>query len=199
MSDLPPPPEHLPPPPPPSDLLPPPPGYQAYGAALQRPPYAGFGSRLGGWLIDGLIMALFFIPAVVALLAGPTEIKACSVDSSGNVTIGEELNALCEQPTGGTVAVAVLLGLAGLVGVVVYQAKTLGGPLGATIGMRTVGIRAVDANTGGPIGAGRAIGRFLFGGIISGWFFYLGYWWMLWDDRKQTWHDKVVSTVVVKG
>ena len=27
----------------------------------------------------------------------------------------------------------------------------------------------------------------------------LGYFWMLWDPKKQTWHDKLVSTIVVKG
>ena len=27
----------------------------------------------------------------------------------------------------------------------------------------------------------------------------LGYLWALWDNRKQTWHDKVVSTVVVRA
>jgi len=25
----------------------------------------------------------------------------------------------------------------------------------------------------------------------------IGYLWMLWDDEKQTWHDKVVGSVVV--
>ena len=88
---------------------------------------------------------------------------------------------------------------AGLVGVFVYQAKLLGGPSGATVGMRAVGIKAVMADTGGPLGAGRAIGRFLFASFISGFFFYLGYWWMLWDDRKQTWQDKVVRSIVIRA
>ncbi len=25
----------------------------------------------------------------------------------------------------------------------------------------------------------------------------LGYFWMLWDSEKQTWHDKIATTVVV--
>ena len=29
--------------------------------------------------------------------------------------------------------------------------------------------------------------------------FYLGYLWMLWDDKKQTWHDKVVGSSVVRA
>lgn len=161
--------------------------------------YATFGSRLGAWLLDGIIMTLFFVPAVIALTAGPTEIEPCSVDSSGNVTIGEEINALCEGPTSGTIATAVLLGIAAVVGVVLYQAKLAGGPTGATLGKRAVGIKIVDGATGGPIGGGRAVGRWLFATTISSWLFYLGYLWCLWDVRQQTWHDKVVSSVVVKA
>jgi uncharacterized RDD family membrane protein YckC len=144
-------------------------------------------------------MFLFFVPALIALLAGPTEIEPCSVDSSGSIDFGGEVNALCEGPTNGTIAIAVLIGLLGFVAVLVYQARLLGGPSGATVGMKAVGIKAVDANTGGPIGGGRAIGRYLFGAIISGFIFYLGFLWMLWDGRKQTWHDKVASTIVVKA
>ena len=200
MSDLPPPPESTPPPPPPPEFTAPPPaGYQAYGTPATQPTYAGFGARLGGWLIDGIVIGLFFVPAIVALVAGPTEIEACSVDSSGTVTIGGDLNALCEQPTNGTIAIAVLLGIAALVATVVYQVKLIGGPSGATWGMRAAGVKAVDANSGGPIGPGRAFGRMLFAGLISGFFFYLGYLWMLWDGRKQTWQDKVVTSIVIKA
>ena len=50
-----------------------------------------------------------------------------------------------------------------------------------------------------PSAAGAAVGRYLFAAFISGNFLLLGYLWSLWDDRKQTWHDKVVSSVVVKA
>jgi len=205
MTDLPPPPGNLPPPPPPGSPLPPPPGfatpppgYQVYAAPTEPNDYASFGARLGGWLLDYLIMGLFFLPAFIAIAAGPTEIRRCSVDASGNVTIGEEINALCEGPTDGTIAFAVVLGLIAVVAVFVYQIKLIGGPRGATVGMRAVGIKVVDRATGGSIGGGRALGRFLFASIFSG-FFYLGYLWMLWDGRSQTWQDKVVNDVVVKA
>lgn len=57
----------------------------------------------------------------------------------------------------------------------------------------------VDATTGGPIGAGRALGRYLFAAFISSNICLLGYLWNIWDKRKQTWHDKVVNSVVVKA
>ncbi|MEC8486226.1 MAG: RDD family protein, partial [Actinomycetota bacterium] len=44
----------------------------------------------------------------------------------------------------------------------------------------------------------RAFGRELFGNVISGQILYLGYLWMIWDKDRQTWHDKVAGTIVVK-
>lgn len=115
------------------------------------------------------------------------------------MTFGEEINGLCEVPTGGAIVAAAVLGIVALVAVVFYFAKLEGGPNGQTIGKKALGIRVIDANTGGPIGGGRAVGRLVFKTFISGNIFFLGYLWMLWDRRKQTWHDKVVTSVVVKA
>lgn len=161
--------------------------------------YAGVGARFLALLIDGVVMALFFIPATVALFAGPTELSECTVDTDGNVTFGDGASAICEGPTGGTIAVAALLGLLAVVGMLLYIAKLEGGPKGQTLGKQALGIRTVDALTGGPIGGGRAIGRYLFKTFISGNICLLGYLWAVWDGRKQTWHDKVVTSVVVKA
>jgi uncharacterized RDD family membrane protein YckC len=43
---------------------------------------------------------------------------------------------------------------------------------------------------------GRAIGRWCVR-FVSAAPIFLGYLWMLWDDDKQTWHDKVVRSRVV--
>lgn len=71
-----------------------------------------------------------------------------------------------------------------------------GGPTGATLGKRALGIRVVDFDTGGPIGYGRAFIR-LIGRWVSAIVIYIGYLWMLWDKEKQCWHDKFASDVVV--
>jgi uncharacterized RDD family membrane protein YckC len=71
-----------------------------------------------------------------------------------------------------------------------------GSPSGQTIGKRLLSIRVIDFQTGGPIGYPRALGRYL-GKILSGIACLLGYLWMLWDREKQTWHDKLVTSVVV--
>ena len=71
-----------------------------------------------------------------------------------------------------------------------------GSPRGQTLGKRALGIRVVDYNTGDSIGYGRAAIRFVIS-ILSFCVLYIGFLWMLWDREKQTWHDKVVSSIVV--
>jgi uncharacterized RDD family membrane protein YckC len=72
------------------------------------------------------------------------------------------------------------------------------GKTGQTPGDAVMSIRVVDFRDqpGQPIGYGRALGRALMS-IVSGVVLLLGYLWMLWDSEKQTWHDKVVGSVVV--
>lgn len=70
---------------------------------------------------------------------------------------------------------------------------------GQTVGRQVAKVRIVDQATGGAIGTGQAWIRFLIRGFISGSIFYLGYLWALWDPQKQTWHDKIAKTLVVKA
>jgi uncharacterized RDD family membrane protein YckC len=71
-----------------------------------------------------------------------------------------------------------------------------GSTSGQTIGKKALGIRVIDYRTGGPIGFGRAVLRF-FARYLSALPCLLGYFWMLWDKERQTWHDKLISDVVV--
>ena len=175
----------------------PPPGY-GYGYGAAGAEKAGFWAPFAGLVIDGLVTSLFYLPAFIALRVGPTRIESCSLDESGNIDFdGTVANGLCEVPTGGTIAMAVILGILGFVATLVYFGK-LGGGRGQTLGQQALGIRMVDAATSQPIGAGRAIGRY-FATILSGLLCYLGYFWMLWDPQKQTWHDKIVNSVVIKA
>lgn len=81
----------------------------------------------------------------------------------------------------------------------VYVAALEGGPTGQTVGRKAVSLRVVDSESLQPgIGPARAVGRY-FAKILSSIPLLLGYFWMLWDPRKQTWHDKLARTVVVKA
>lgn len=58
------------------------------------------------------------------------------------------------------------------------------------------GVIVVDANDGSFIGMRRAFFRWMMS-LASQMVLLLGYLWMIWDPKKQTWHDKVANSVVV--
>jgi uncharacterized RDD family membrane protein YckC len=90
-----------------------------------------------------------------------------------------------------------LLSTAGFIVVyAAYYTSLEGGAYGQTVGKMALGIRVADIDGGGSIGYSRAFAR-AFGRIPSAMVLLLGYFWMLWDSEKQTWHDKMVSSVVV--
>lgn len=71
------------------------------------------------------------------------------------------------------------------------------GSSGQTLGQKVVNIKVVDEASGGNIDYVRAFIRWLVS-IVSGLVIGLGYFWMLWDPKKQTWHDKASRALVVK-
>ena len=84
----------------------------------------------------------------------------------------------------------------GLIIGIAYYTLLEGGAKGQTVGKMAVGIRVIDLARGGSIGPGRAFIRYV-GRIVSTIPLLLGYFWMLWDKEKQTWHDKFAGSVVV--
>ena len=84
----------------------------------------------------------------------------------------------------------VLVGLA-------YYVYLEGSASGQTVGKKLLGIRVVRFDTGGELGYGGAAVRYL-ARFLSAIPCLLGYFWMLWDDQKQTWHDKLTSSIVVR-
>ena len=70
------------------------------------------------------------------------------------------------------------------------------GSSGLTLGGRLLGCKVVDANGQIP-GYGTAAIRYVMS-IVSGAVILIGYLWAFWDKNKQTWHDKVANTYVVK-
>ena len=77
-----------------------------------------------------------------------------------------------------------------------YYTYFEGGASGQTLGKKALGIRVIDFSGGGPIGYGRGFIRWI-GRIVSAIPLFLGYFWMIWDKEKQTWHDKFAGSVVV--
>jgi uncharacterized RDD family membrane protein YckC len=97
------------------------------------------------------------------------------------------LGAVVGRTVGGALSLAI--GIA-------YYGYLEGSPSGQTVGKKAMNIRVIDFTNGGALGTGKAIIRYV-GRIISTIPCLLGYFWMLWDPEKQTWHDKIAGTVVV--
>lgn len=181
MSTLPP-----PPPPPPTHSG----GQDSWGT--DRRGRAGFGSRLGAYLLDTLLYgAVAAVFVVVAVVLGVMAFAECDLDGTGEVRCAEG------DVSAGLLVAALAVGGGGLLLVALLYLVALG-RTGQTWGRRIVGIRVVRVSDGSAPGFGRALGRTLFAGIISANVFYLGYLWMIWDAQRQTWHDKVAGTVVMR-
>jgi uncharacterized RDD family membrane protein YckC len=69
---------------------------------------------------------------------------------------------------------------------------------GQSIGNKILGIRVLDADSGGSLPWVRAFARALMSNI-SALPCFLGFFWMLWDPRKRTWHDIVADSLVVRA
>ncbi|CAN5753486.1 hypothetical protein BH23ACT8_BH23ACT8_18880 [soil metagenome] len=134
--------------------------------------YAGFWRRFGGYLIDVIIFqaAGFFL----GLLAGFAVLA------------------------GGGVADDTLTAIFSVVGAVAYAIYdvTMTSRFGWTVGKRAVNVE-VRTGQGELPSVGVCIGRF-FARILSALPLLLGYLWAGWDAKKQTWHDKIVGTYVLK-
>ena len=153
-----------------------------YGYALQAR-YGGFWIRFVAVFIDGIIVSIpgIILGVIVGIMAGVAN------SASGNNTSNTTNTAF----TGAQLLVE-LISIAITIGYFVYFWGK-----GSTLGMRLFHLRVADANTGLPIGFGRAGLRYL-GYILSTIVCYIGLIWVAFDSRKQGWHDKIAGTVVLQ-
>lgn len=164
-----------------------PPGYVPYSESRPTFVYAGWWRRAGAFALDAVVAYAFYLPAFLYGLLGPQEDAACLADNGGLV--------VCSEPTSATAIAVVGLAILGVVGFLVLYCTMAS--RGGSIGHRAVGVRIVDARTGDRVGAWRIFGRRV-ASYLSSLPCYLGFLWPLWDQRKQTWHDMIAKTVVVR-
>ena len=141
-------------------------------ATVTVPAYAGFWRRLGGSLLDALV--IFFPVAIIRVAMG---LSAVSFEDDYDTT--------------GLIAMAIEVVLSWL-----YAVTQLGSPASATLGMRVVGIRLLTVHGDRPSFA-RVNGRYL-AQALSVITLGIGYLMMLFGRRRQTLHDLVSGTVVVR-
>ena len=77
----------------------------------------------------------------------------------------------------------------------IYNRWITAGRTGQSLGKRVIKISLISEANGQPIGALNAFLRDLVH-ILDG-IAYIGYLWPLWDEKKQTFSDKIMKTIVV--
>ncbi|GAA2327189.1 RDD family protein [Streptomyces kunmingensis] len=159
------------------------------------PPLATMGRRLGARLIDG---ALFFVVYLVFLVPKFSDfldaVQACDANSSAFDTCVNNATSDFQSSTLPIAGIFMLL-------VLLYEVL-LTAFVGATLGKMAVGIRVLKAETGAKPGIGGGFLRWIIptvGSFACGIGALLVYLSPFWDKsgRRQGWHDKVASTVVV--
>ncbi len=175
----------IPPPQPPPGVLAPPASAPppALGGLGYNPgiPYAGFWIRLVALIIDGVIVVVITI--VVEIVLGIFIGLLARFTGS----------ALDVSPGGPLTYLSYLVSFTISIGYFVYYWG-----MGSTRGMRFFRLAVVDAETGQPIGFGRAAMRYL-GYVISVIACYIGLIWAAFDPKKQGWHDKIANSIVIQG
>lgn len=133
--------------------------------------YAGFWTRTGAALIDGILLLLITAPLLISIYGWEYFETEDMVLGPADFLISWVLPAFA----------TVLFWL--------YKS--------ATPGKMAVAAQVVDAQTGTTITVGQAMLRYL-GYFIAMLPLGLGIFWVGFDRRKQGWHDKIAGTVVVK-
>jgi len=183
--------------PPPGYQPPPPPGYQPppqrpYGTTPQGSQwgvYASWWSRVGAQLLDVLFAILL---PIIPLIAGAVlAFKDAETDP-----ITDEITGGVD-PLGITIMVA-----AGLIYLAfdVWNRGVRVGTKGQSFGKQIVGIRIAKLADGQLLGGGGGFLRW-FMALVLGLISCVGLLdvlWPLWDDKKQTLHDKIVGSVALR-
>jgi uncharacterized RDD family membrane protein YckC len=186
----PPPPGGAYPPPPPSagGYVPPPPGPAVNSdRRLRQRAYTSWVARVGAFIIDNLPFAI--IVGSGWLILESTVDTACLTDITPYTV--DEICASAYSSVGVTTMwLALLVGSAYLVWNYGYRQGTTG----SSIGKSVIKFKVVSENTGQPVGFGMSVLRqtvHLIDLMICG----IGYLFPLWDAKRQTLADKILSTV----
>jgi uncharacterized RDD family membrane protein YckC len=147
-------------------------GQGGYRFALPGQP-VGYTTRVGASLIDSVLQGF---PAGIALI----------------VTISISTNPKYSDSAGVPLTLGFIASFViWFLNRVVQQGRT-----GQSLGKKMTGSRVISIQTGELIGFGPNLGR-----EICAYFFnylcFINLLWPLWDDKQQTWHDKIVNDIVV--
>ncbi len=138
--------------------------------------YASWLVRVGAYLIDGLL--LFAATYVIARLLGVHSLTHLAKKQSTEVSRAIEEFSIIDYAL-----------------VFLYATVLLTSRWSATLGMRLSGIRleTVDGSKASLLALAGPLGIVVFLAVV------VDLLWPLWDERRQTLHDKLAGTVVKRG
>ncbi len=132
------------------------------------PELASYGARLGGLVIDNLVVALCLVPGMVLIFLGSTPL----------------------------IVLGVLVMVAGFVGATLSYGRAVSST-GQWFGNRITGTKVVDARNGRMVPAGDAGLRFVLRYWVSS-IFFIGFLVALGSSQRRTFHDNAAGTVVTR-
>jgi uncharacterized RDD family membrane protein YckC len=135
--------------------------------------YAGFWPRLAATLIDSILWCCFLFPALYWIYGA----AYFSLDRTGMFA--------------GPADVLLSTIFPALAAILFWRGKK------ATPGKLALRLSVVDAKTGNTLAVGQSIVRYV-AYMVSILPFGMGFIWIIFDPRKQAWHDKIAGSVVVR-
>ena len=145
--------------------------------------FGGFWRRSLAYMVDKFILYLI---SLILFLVG------LSAMGLGGVSLWS-IAMTGDLPRGTGLFMAIYLVTASLMDMIYFI--WFHGTVGRTLGKRFFGLRVIRVS-GEKMTLGIAFLRWV-GSLISGIFFFLGFIWIAFDNRKQGWHDKIAATLVV--
>ncbi|WP_433724416.1 RDD family protein [Nocardia sp. CA-129566] len=184
-------------------------GYPQYGQPPMSPsvwpqtlprreyPYASWWSRVGAYCTDVVVAV---VPAVI--VAGVGLVIATEPTRAAR----EEFGPSAEAELNWLGVVIAVLGLFIYLAIAVSNQVIAQGRTGQSLGKKWLRIAVIEEATGRPLGPSLALARWgaqLTINIVGNYWLLgipglLNSLWPLWDVKHQTWHDKVVHSVVVR-
>ena len=137
----------------------------------EAPRYMGFWPRVAASIVDNILIILVILPLLFAIYGQSYFLSESAVQGPLDAFISYVLPAI-----------AVIM---------FWYYKQ------ATPGKMIFSAKIVDAKTGEKPSAGQWLIRYI-GYFPSAMVLGLGFLWVIWDKRKQGWHDKMAGTVVIR-
>ncbi len=133
--------------------------------------YAGFWIRVGASIIDTILILLITSPLLYMLYGAAAFTSTELIKGTGDLLLSYVFPILA------TVLFWIYLS--------------------ATPGKLLLNIKIVRQDDGGPLTTGQCIMRYIVY-IVSALGLLIGFFWVVFDQRKQGWHDKIAKTVVIR-